>query len=104
MTRAMKILVFAGQVFVFFNFILMPRITTQLDDLIRLYFTGVEGNFTNKNMQFVLNFFHLISHFIYRHRTAYNRLDTFLPLYSLIQVPPGITSCRLMKYNNSKLI
>ena len=40
----------------------------------------------------------------YRHRTTHKRLYMFLSLYSQIQVLPDITSCRLMKNNNSKLI
>ena len=31
--------------------------------------------------------------------TPINLLCTVLPIYSKIQVLPGITSCRLMKYN-----
>ena len=40
----------------------------------------------------------------YRHRHAHKHLCTVLPLYSKIQVIPGITSCRLMKDNNQDLI
>ena len=41
---------------------------------------------------------------LYKARHAHKRLCTVLPLYSKIQALPGITSCRLMKYNNSRLI
>ena len=36
---------------------------------------------------------------VYKARHAHKRLYTVLPKYSKIQVLPGITSCRLMKYN-----
>ena len=36
---------------------------------------------------------------LYKARHAHKRLYTVLPKYSKIQVLPGITSCRLMKYN-----
>ena len=36
---------------------------------------------------------------MYKARQAHKRLCTVLPIYSKIQVLPGITSCRLMKYN-----
>ena len=36
---------------------------------------------------------------IYKARHAYKHLCMVLPIYSKIQVLPGITSCRLMKYN-----
>ena len=36
---------------------------------------------------------------IYKARHAHKRLCTVLPIYSKIQVLPGITSCRLMKDN-----
>ena len=35
----------------------------------------------------------------YKARHAHKHLCTVLPIYSKIQVLPGITSCRLMKYN-----
>ena len=38
-------------------------------------------------------------HCSYKARHAHKRLCTVLPIYSKIQVLPGITSCRLMKYN-----
>ena len=34
---------------------------------------------------------------------AHKRLYTVLPKYSKIQVLPGITSCRLMKYNKQAI-
>ena len=40
----------------------------------------------------------------YKARHAHKRLYTVLPKYSKIQVLPGITSCRLMKYNSFSLI
>ena len=36
-------------------------------------------------------------------RHAHKRLYTVLPKYSKIQVLPGITSCRLMKYNKQAI-
>ena len=39
----------------------------------------------------------------YRHRQAHKRLCMVLPLYSKIQGPPGITSCRLMKDNKQQV-
>ena len=41
---------------------------------------------------------------IYKARHAHRRLRKVLPLYSKIQALPGITSCRLMRDNNSRLI
>ena len=40
---------------------------------------------------------------IYKARHAHKRLYTGLPKYSKIQVLPGITSCRLMKYNKQAI-
>ena len=40
---------------------------------------------------------------IYKARHAHKRLYTVLPKYSKIQVLPGITSCRLMKYNKQAI-
>ena len=40
---------------------------------------------------------------VYRHRQAHKCLCTVLPLYSKIQVHPGITSCRLMKDNKQQV-
>ena len=40
---------------------------------------------------------------VYKARHAYKRLYTVLPKYSKIQVLPGITSCRLMKYNKQAI-
>ena len=39
----------------------------------------------------------------YKARYAHKRLYTVLPKYSKIQVLPGITSCRLMKYNKQAI-
>ena len=39
----------------------------------------------------------------YKARHAHKRLYTVLPNYSKIQVLPGITSCRLMKYNKQAI-
>ena len=39
----------------------------------------------------------------YKTRHAHKRLYTVLPKYSKIQVLPGITSCRLMKYNKQAI-
>ena len=39
----------------------------------------------------------------YKARHAHKRLYTVLPKYSKIQVLPGITSCRLMKYNRQAI-
>ena len=39
----------------------------------------------------------------YKARHAHKRLYTVLPKYSKIQVLPGITSCRLMKYNKQAI-
>ena len=39
----------------------------------------------------------------YRHRYAHKHLCMVLPLYSKIQVLPGITSCRLMKDNKQQV-
>ena len=36
---------------------------------------------------------------MYKARHTHKRLCTVLPIYSKIQVLPGITSCRLMKDN-----
>ena len=36
---------------------------------------------------------------MYKARHAHKHLCTVLPFYSKIQALPGITSCRLMKYN-----
>ena len=36
-------------------------------------------------------------------RHAHKRLYTVLPEYSKIQVLPGITSCRLVKYNRQAI-
>ena len=41
--------------------------------------------------------------FQYKARHAHKRLYTVLPKYSKIQVLPGITSCRLMKYNKQAI-
>ena len=41
--------------------------------------------------------------FNYKARHAHKRLYTVLPKYSKIQVLPGITSCRLMKYNKQAI-
>ena len=43
-------------------------------------------------------------HCHYKARHAHKCLCMVLPIYSKIQVLPGITSCRLMKYNNQQLI
>ena len=40
---------------------------------------------------------------IYKARHAHKRLYTVLPKYSKIQVLPGITSCRLVKYNKQAI-
>ena len=40
---------------------------------------------------------------MYKARHAHKRLYTVLPKYSKIQVLPGITSCRLMKYNKQAI-
>ena len=40
---------------------------------------------------------------LYKARHAHKRLYTVLPKYSKIQVLPGITSCRLMKYNKQAI-
>ena len=39
----------------------------------------------------------------YKARHAHKHLYTVLPKYSKIQVLPGITSCRLMKYNKQAI-
>ena len=39
----------------------------------------------------------------YKARHAHKCLYTVLPKYSKIQVLPGITSCRLMKYNKKAI-
>ena len=39
----------------------------------------------------------------YKARHAHKRLYMVLPKYSKIQVLPGITSCRLMKYNKQAI-
>ena len=39
----------------------------------------------------------------YKARHAHKRLYTVLPKYSKIQVLPGITSCKLMKYNRQAI-
>ena len=39
----------------------------------------------------------------YKARHAHKRLYNVLPKYSKIQVLPGITSCRLMKYNKQAI-
>ena len=53
------------------------------------------------------NFFVFGSKFVnflyYKARHAHKRLYTVLPKYSKIQVLPGITSCRLMKYNKQAI-
>ena len=41
--------------------------------------------------------------YLYKARHAHKRLYTVLPKYSKIQVLPGITSCRLMKYNKQAI-
>ena len=41
--------------------------------------------------------------FYYKARHAHKRLYTVLPKYSKIQVLPGITSYRLMKYNKQAI-
>ena len=43
------------------------------------------------------------THSKYKARHAHKRLYTVLPKYSKIQVLPGITSCRLMKYNKQAI-
>ena len=43
------------------------------------------------------------SSYEYKARHAHKRLYTVLPKYSKIQVLPGITSCRLMKYNKQAI-
>ena len=40
---------------------------------------------------------------LYKARHAHKRLYTVLPKYSKIQVPPGITSCRLVKDNKQAI-
>ena len=40
---------------------------------------------------------------IYKARHAHKHLYTVLPKYSKIQVPPGITSCRLVKDNKQAI-
>ena len=40
---------------------------------------------------------------IYKARHTHKHLYTVLPKYSKIQVLPGITSCRLMKYNKQAI-
>ena len=40
---------------------------------------------------------------VYKARHAHKRLYMVLPKYSKIQVLPGITSCRLMKYNKQAI-
>ena len=40
---------------------------------------------------------------LYKARHAHKRLYTVLPKYSKIQVLPGITSCRLVKYNKQAI-
>ena len=40
---------------------------------------------------------------LYKARHAHKRLYTVLPKYSKIQVLPGITSCRWMKYNKQAI-
>ena len=52
------------------------------------------------NISFVLE---LHFQWIYKARHAHKRLYTVLPKYSKIQVLPGITSCRLMKYNEQAI-
>ena len=47
--------------------------------------------------------FHYNYHCMYKARHAHKRLYTVLPKYSKIQVLPGITSCRLMKYNKQAI-
>ena len=41
--------------------------------------------------------------YLYKARHAHKRLYTVLPKNSKIQVLPGITSCRLMKYNKQAI-
>ena len=41
--------------------------------------------------------------FLYKARHAHKHLYMFLPKYSKIQVLPGITSYRLMKYNKQAI-
>ena len=45
----------------------------------------------------------LICLLVYKARHAHKHLYTVLPKYSKIQVLPGITSCRLMKYNKQAI-
>ena len=45
----------------------------------------------------------ILPHSRYKARHAHKRLYTVLPKYSKIQVLPGITSCRLMKYNKQAI-
>ena len=40
---------------------------------------------------------------LYKARHAHKHLYMVLPKYSKIQVLPGITSCRLMKYNTQAI-
>ena len=53
-----------------------------------------------KHINVILNY---INHSLYKARHAHKCLYTVLPKYSKIQVLPGITSCRLMKYNKQAI-
>ena len=51
----------------------------------------------------IFNTILLHGQYIYKARHTHKRLYTVLPKYSKIQVLPGITSCRLMKYNKQAI-
>ena len=52
----------------------------------------------DNNSEYLTDTYH-----IYKARHAHKHLYTVLPKYSKIQVLPGITSCRLMKYNKQAI-
>ena len=58
---------------------------------------GNAQNNSERNLKKMVHDYH------YKARHAHKRLYTVLPKYSKIQVLPGITSCRLMKYNKQAI-
>ena len=58
------------------------------------------GNAQNNSAR---NLKKMVHDYRYKARHAHKCLYTVLPKYSKIQVLPGITSCRLMKYNKQAI-
>ena len=59
--------------------------------------------YTRRQEEFINPEVHLVVLCNYKARHAHKHLYMVLPKYSKIQVLPGITSCRLMKYNKQAI-